>query len=64
MLERQLVAVIGRTGDLMNVWPEEKTFKLLVTDTAITKPLERKVIGRKLKEENKEIKNGKRYLKY
>ena len=32
VLGRQLVAVLGRTGDLMNVWPEEETFKMLVPD--------------------------------
>ena len=32
VLGRQLVAVIGRTGDLMNAWQEEDTFKMLVLD--------------------------------
>ena len=64
VLRRQLVAVIRRTRDLMNVWPIEETFKMLVPDAPIVKPLGRKVIRQKLREENKEIKNGKRFLKY
>ena len=64
VLGRQLVGVIGRIGDLMNVWPEEETYKLLVPDALMVKPLVRKAIREKLREENKDIKNGKRYLKY
>ena len=64
VLGRQLVTVIGRTGDLLNVWPEEETYKLLVPDSPIVKLLGRKAIGKKLREENKDIKNGKRYPKY
>ena len=64
MLERQLVAIIGKTEDLMNMWREEETFKMLVPDALIVTPLGRKAIGQKLREENKEIKSGKRYLKY
>lgn len=57
VLVRQLVAVIGKIGDLMNVWPEEETFKLLAPDASIIKPLGRKAIAQKLRKENKEIKN-------
>ena len=49
MLGRQLVAVIGKSRDLMNVWPEEDTYKLLVPDAPIVKPLGRKAIGQKLR---------------
>ena len=64
MLGRQLVVVIGKTRHLMNIWPEEDTFKLLAPDAPMVKPLGRKAIGQKLIEENKEIKNGKKYWKY
>ena len=49
MLEKQLVAVIGKTGDLMNVWPEEETYKILVPDAPIVKPLEREASIQKLR---------------
>ena len=55
VLERQLVAIMERTGDLMNVWPEEEIFKMLVPDVPMVKPLGRKAIGQKLREKNKEI---------
>ena len=64
VLGRQLVVVIGKTKDLMNVWPEEERFKMLVPDTPMVKPLGRKAIRQKLREENNEIKNGKRFPKY
>ena len=48
----------------MNVWLEEETFKMLAPDAPIVKPLGRKTIEHKLREENKGIKNGKRYPKY
>ena len=64
VLGRQLVAVIGKTGDLMNVWLEEETFKLLASDAPIVKHLGRKAMGQKLRKENKEINNRKRYPKY
>ena len=59
-----MVAVIGKTRDLINVWLEQETFKLLALDASMVKPLGRKAIGQKVREENKEIKNGKRYAKY
>ena len=61
---RQLVEVIGKTGDLMNVWPEEESFKLLAVNAPTVRALGRKAIGQKLRKKNKEIKNGKRYPKY
>lgn len=64
VLGRQLVAVIEKTRDVMNVWLGEKTFKMLAPDIPMVKSLERKAIGKKLREENKEIRNGKRYPKY
>lgn len=64
VLGRQLVAVTGRTGDIINVWLEEETFKMLVPDTPMVKLVGRKAIGQKLREDNKEIKSRKRYLKY
>ena len=64
VFRRQLVAVIGRTGDLMNLWPEENTYKLLVPDPTMVKSLGRKAIGQQLREENRHIKNGKRFPKY
>ena len=64
ILGRQLVVIIGKTGDLMNVWLEEETFKMLVPDTPMVKLLERKAIGQKLRKENKNIKNGKSFPKY
>ena len=64
VLVRQLGAVIGRSGDLMNVWLEKETYKILASNAPMIKPLGRKAIRRKLREEKKEIKNGKRYLKY
>ena len=64
VLGRQLVAVIGKTGDLINVWLEEETFKMLVLDIPMVKQLERKAIGQKLRKENKEVKNRKRYSRY
>ena len=48
----------------MNVWPEEDTYKLLVPDAPMAKPLGRKAISQKLREENRDIKNGKRFPKY
>ena len=48
----------------MNVWPEEETFRLLVTDALMVKPLVTKAIGCKLKEENIDIQIRKRYPKY
>ena len=44
VLERQLVVVIERTGDLIKIWPEEETYKLLVPDALMVKPLGRKAI--------------------
>lgn len=64
VLGRQLVVVIGRSGDLMNVWPKEENLQLLASDGSIVKPLVRKAIGQKLRVENKEINNVKRYTKY
>ena len=64
VLGRQLVAVLGRTADMMNVWPEENTYKMLVPDAPMIKPLWRKAIGQKLREKNKEIMCGKRFPKY
>ena len=61
---RQLVPVIGKRDNWMNVWLEEETFKMLASDVTIAKPLRRKAIAQTLREENKQIKNGKRYLKY
>ena len=58
------MAVIGKTSDLMNVWPEEDIFKMLVPDAPMVKLLGRKAISQKLRDENKEIKNGKRFPKY
>lgn len=64
VLGRQLVVVIGRTEDLMNIWPEKDTYKLLVSDTPMVKLLGRKAIGQKLREENGDMKNRKRFPKY
>ena len=64
VLGRQLVAIIGKTGDLMNVEPEEESFKLLAPVALMVKPLGRQAIGQKLRKENKDIKNEKRYPKY
>ena len=58
------MAVIGKTEDLMNVKLEEETFKPVAPDALMIKPLKRKAIGQKVREENKWIKNGKRYPKY
>ena len=44
VLGRQLVAVIGKSGDLMNVYVEEKTSKLLALDAPMVKPLGSKAI--------------------
>lgn len=63
VFRRQLVAVIGKTRDLMNVWPEEETFKLLAPDAPMIKPWGRKAIAQKLREKNKEIKNRTTYSK-
>ena len=52
VLGRQLVAVIEKTGDLMNVWPEEESFKMLVPDALMIEMVGRKAIGQKLTEEN------------
>ena len=63
-LGRQLIVVIGKTGNLMNVWPEEETFKLLALDAPIPQLLGRRAITEKLREENNEIKHDNRYIKY
>lgn len=63
VLGRQLVLVIEKTRDLINIWPEEETFKMLVPDAPIVRLLGRKAIEQKLREENKDIKNRKRFLK-
>lgn len=59
-----MVTVIGKSGNLMNVRPEEETCKILASAALMVKPLERKAIRRKLREENKGIMNEKRYPKY
>ena len=64
VLGRQLVVVIKKTEDLMNERREEETFKMVASDALMVKPLGRKVIGQKLREENQKIKNIKRYTKY
>ena len=46
------------------MWPEEQTFKILIPDAPMVKPIGRKVISQKLLKENKEFKSRKRYLKY
>ena len=50
LVGRQLLVVIGRTGHLMNIWPEEETYKLLVPVTPMVKALGRKAIAEKLRE--------------
>ena len=38
ILGRQLIAVMGKSQHLMNVWLEEKRFKLLEPDDPMRKP--------------------------
>lgn len=64
VLGKQLVAVIEKTVDVMNMWLKEEIYKMVASDALIIKPLSRKAISQKLKEGNQEMKNGKRYLKY
>ena len=64
ILGTHLVKVIGKVGDLMKVWLEEEIFKMLVSGSPMLKPLERKAIGMKLKEKNRDWKERRRFLKY
>lgn len=63
VLGREWMAVIEMTPDLINVWPEEETCKMMALDAAMPKDLKQKAIGQRLRTENKEIKNRKRYGK-
>ena len=63
-MTRQLIAVMRKSEDLINMWPKKERFRLLVPDAPIIKPMKRKAIGQKLLEENKDTKSGKKYLKF
>lgn len=64
VLSTQLIAVMGKLGNLIGVWAKEETCKMLATNPPMLKPLGRKLLEEKLKEENMDIKARKRYLKF
>lgn len=61
---KALVAVFGRTGDILNVWVEDlKSVKLMVLSAPMTVARGRKALAEKIRSENKELKTAKRFPK-
>ncbi|RPB18027.1 hypothetical protein L211DRAFT_854559 [Terfezia boudieri ATCC MYA-4762] len=61
---KALVAVFGRTGDILNVWVEDKrSVKLMAPSAPIKVVRGRKGLAEAIQEENKEIKLAKRFPK-
>ncbi|KAF8422186.1 hypothetical protein EV426DRAFT_606304, partial [Tirmania nivea] len=59
-----LVAVFGCKGDILNVWAEEgKSVKMIAPAVLITIARGRYALAQKLREENKDLKGGKRMPK-
>ncbi|RPB18320.1 hypothetical protein L211DRAFT_854230 [Terfezia boudieri ATCC MYA-4762] len=61
---KALVAVFGRTGDILNVWLEDKSsVRLMVLSAPMKVSRGRKGLGEAIQEENKEVKLAKRFPK-
>ncbi|RPB27206.1 hypothetical protein L211DRAFT_897096 [Terfezia boudieri ATCC MYA-4762] len=61
---KALVAVFGRTGDMLNVWLEDRSSVRLMVPAAPMKVARgRKGLGEAIQEENKEVKLAKRFPK-
>ncbi|RPB22305.1 hypothetical protein L211DRAFT_850848 [Terfezia boudieri ATCC MYA-4762] len=61
---KALVAVFGRTGDILNVWLEDKSsVRLMVPSAPMKVSRGRKGLGEAIQEENKEVKLAKRFPK-
>jgi len=59
-----LTAVFGAKGDMLNAWmADEKTVRMLMPAAPSKVARGRRDIGKKLREENKEIKTGHRFPK-
>ncbi|RPB18748.1 hypothetical protein L211DRAFT_853829 [Terfezia boudieri ATCC MYA-4762] len=61
---RLLIQVFGRTDEMLNVWVEEgSSVKMIALSAPMTTARDRKALARKLREENKDIRGGKRMPK-
>jgi len=64
MMTECLTAVFGAKGDMLNAWmADEKTVRMFMPAAPSKVARGRRDIGKKLREENKDMKTGQRFLK-